>query len=80
MQIWALFSIDNNYDQPENNLVGFWEKRPGHWRIRKTLESVGTFYSTSALDDATNKVYSLKRARDSIHTEFRLELVEAFDE
>lgn len=26
--IWCLFSIDNNYDQPENNLVCWWPLKP----------------------------------------------------
>lgn len=28
MKIWALFSIKNNYDQPENNLVAWWVNKP----------------------------------------------------
>jgi len=28
MKIWCLFSIDNAYDQPENNLVAFWLNKP----------------------------------------------------
>ena len=27
-KIWALFSIENNYDQPPNNLIAFWFKKP----------------------------------------------------
>jgi hypothetical protein len=26
--IWCLFSVENNYDQPPNNLVAWWPTRP----------------------------------------------------
>lgn len=26
--IWCLFSIENNYDQPDNNLVMWWATKP----------------------------------------------------
>lgn len=26
--IWCLFSIDNGYDQPANNLVAWWKEKP----------------------------------------------------
>ena len=28
MKIWALFSVKNEYDQPDNNLVGWWISKP----------------------------------------------------
>jgi hypothetical protein len=28
VKIWALFSVDNNYDQPANNLVAWWVTKP----------------------------------------------------
>ncbi len=28
MSIWCLFSVENNYDQPENNLVAWWNQKP----------------------------------------------------
>lgn len=28
MKIWALFSVKNDYNQSENNLVGWQQKRP----------------------------------------------------
>lgn len=36
-EIWCLFSIDNNYDQPENNLVCFWHEKPSIETLCKTL-------------------------------------------
>ena len=35
MKIWALFSISNDYDQPNNNLEYWWTEKP-------TIEQVGT--------------------------------------
>jgi hypothetical protein len=29
MKIWCLFAIENNYDQPDNNLVAWWQEKPG---------------------------------------------------
>lgn len=34
--IWCLFSIDNNYDQPEHNLVRYWTRKP-------SIEEVATY-------------------------------------
>lgn len=28
VKIWALFSVDNLYDQPPNNLVAWWGTKP----------------------------------------------------
>ncbi|MDM8212805.1 hypothetical protein QUW13_02810 [Enterococcus hirae] len=28
MKIWAIFSVDNEYDQPENNLVKLFKNKP----------------------------------------------------
>jgi len=38
----GLFSIDNNYDQPNNNLVCLWEKKP-------TLEELCKAFGHSTL-------------------------------
>lgn len=35
--IWCLFSIDNNYDQPDNNLVCFWFEKPSFDTLSKAL-------------------------------------------
>lgn len=35
--IWCMFSVDNNYDQPPNNLVAFWEEKPSIELMTKTL-------------------------------------------
>ena len=35
--IWCLFSVDNNYDQPDHNLVMFWHERPSIETVAKAL-------------------------------------------
>lgn len=35
--IWCLFSVDNNYDQPENNLVRWWSVKPTIETLAKSL-------------------------------------------
>jgi hypothetical protein len=34
--IWCLFSVENDYDQPENNLRAWWGEKP-------TLEALGKY-------------------------------------
>jgi len=38
MKIWVLFSIANDYDQPENNLVAWWTDKPTFDVLAKTLD------------------------------------------
>ena len=38
MKIWCLFSIENNYDQPSNNLVAWWTNKPSIQCIAKALD------------------------------------------
>ncbi len=35
--IWCLFSVENNYDQPENNLVRWWGTKPSIEELAKFL-------------------------------------------
>jgi len=68
--IWCLFSIANDYDQPRNNLVTWWQKKPSLEALAKTLcHKLGT-------DDATTvavvHVWSGKEARIG-DTDYRLE-------
>lgn len=37
MQIWCLFSVDNNYDQPENNLVAWWKDKPSFDQVAASI-------------------------------------------
>lgn len=34
--IWCLFSVDENYDQPDHNLTAWWQTRP-------SIEKLATF-------------------------------------
>lgn len=45
--IWCLFSVDNNYDQPDNNLVRFWYNKP-------SIETLAKFMACP-LDKATDE-------------------------
>ena len=38
MKIWALFSIANDYDQPDNNLVAWWQNKP---KIEVLAQTIG---------------------------------------
>lgn len=46
--IWALFSIANEYDQPDNNLETFWFHKPGFHDLKVFFEPVKV--TTSAMD------------------------------
>ncbi|CAB4190060.1 hypothetical protein UFOVP1193_32 [uncultured Caudovirales phage] len=38
MKIWCLFSIDNNYDQPGHNLVGWFQQKPTVHKLAELLK------------------------------------------
>lgn len=38
MKIWVLLSVDNNYDQPDNNLVAWWECKPSILELGNVME------------------------------------------
>lgn len=46
MKIWCLFSVENNYDQPDNNLVRWWSQKP-------TIETLAKFLACP-MDKASN--------------------------
>jgi len=35
--IWTLFGVENNYDQPEHNLVAWWIEKPDFATLAKAL-------------------------------------------
>ena len=35
--IWALFSVDNEYNQPSNNLVAWWFEKPSFELLAKVI-------------------------------------------
>ena len=38
MNIWCLFSIENNYDQPEHNLAAWWPTKPDILTVANALQ------------------------------------------
>ena len=45
MKVWAIFSIDNDYNQPDNNLVALYKEKPTFEQLLKR------FYDSSELRD-----------------------------
>jgi hypothetical protein len=73
--IYALFSIDNNYDQPDNNLVAWWHDKP-------SLEVLSKALGYSFPSDSDNvtlsivKIWGGERQRlDYAGTTYRLESI-----
>jgi len=46
--IWCLFSIENNYDQPDNNLCRFWFSRP-------SIETLASYLLGTPIDKADDE-------------------------
>lgn len=67
MKIWCLFSVDNEYDQPANNLVCWWMIKPSMSRL---IEVLGTHDDISLNQLLVGKVIRL------LDVDYRLELVE----
>jgi hypothetical protein len=71
MNIWCLFSADNNYDQPANNLVCWWREKPD---IQTLANLMGVKLDTDAHIIAVVRVHQGEKAR-LIDTDYRLEQV-----
>jgi hypothetical protein len=69
--IWCLFSVDNNYDQPANNLVCWWREKPD---INTLSVAMGVRMDTDAHIIAVVRVHQGEKAQ-VINTEYRLEQV-----
>jgi hypothetical protein len=41
LKIWCVFSVDNNYDQPDNNLVIWFNEKPTLDQLARTLTGKG---------------------------------------
>lgn len=71
-KIYALFSIDNQYDQPDNNLVAWWHEKPSLETLANALG--GKFPSNS--DEMTLKivkVWGMEVQQRIGDTDYRLE-------
>ncbi|AIK68218.1 hypothetical protein P10VF_005 [Rhizobium phage vB_RleM_P10VF] len=72
--IWVLFSIDNNYDQPGHNLVGWWMTRP---TLETIAKAVGVKFPSDR-DEETVAVVKIWNGEviDLSDTEYRLRKIE----
>ena len=72
--IWCLFSVESNYDQPENNLVRWWAAKP-------SIEVLAKFMAKpldKANDDDVVKIVNLwqgQAVKIDYETWFRLQEV-----
>lgn len=65
-EIYCLFSIENEYNQPRHNLVAWWSERPSHGTIKNLIK----------VDDViAGKIYRGLAVADTYNTEYRLEKV-----
>ena len=77
MKAWMLFSVDNDYNQPPNNLEAWWKDKPSFDQLAKALgwgqfpcqTDEGTLYIVNLWQGACKQV----RPGD---TEYRLEEVD----
>lgn len=69
--IWCAFSVDNNYDQPNNNLVCWWPTKPS---IEEFSNALGYSFPTND-DDTTLAIVKAWSGTPSriIETDYRLE-------
>jgi hypothetical protein len=68
MKIWVLLSVDNNYDQPDNNLVAWWECKPSILELGNAMEIKVDFRKGNAI---LGKIYKGEEVRFE-ETDFRL--------
>ena len=73
MKIWCLFSVVNDYDQPENNLVAWWETKPDGPILARHIG-----YEGFPHDWHEDRVLAIKRLHDGKvvrldQTDYRLE-------
>lgn len=61
--IWCLFSVENNYDQPPNNLEAWWKEKP-------SLESLLSFFNINFNDP--DSVVKVVKIWDSVGEEQRI--------
>ena len=77
MKVWALFSVDlQQYNQPENNLVTLFLKKPSLDQLSKTIYSSPLAELSS--DDCILGIVNLYKSKKGTiqGTEYRIEEVE----
>lgn len=70
MNIWAVFSIDNAYDQPAHNLVIWWRDKPS---LETVASALGLVFP-GATDEDTLRVVNCWQGKpiDIYGTQYRL--------
>lgn len=61
--VWCLFSIENQYYQPDNNLEGVWLEKPDLEQLLWVLVGPGPEVISSELRECMKKVLAGKEAR-----------------
>ena len=70
MKIWCLFSVDNDYNQPPNNLVAWWMQKPTREQLAEAIE-IGPDQWTEELDS----ILDMQGNERIGQTDYRLEQV-----
>jgi len=71
-KIFCLFSVDNNYDQPSNNLVAWWHEKPS---LEILAAALGLKFPCERDEDIIKvvNIWSMKDEGTFIGTSYRLE-------
>lgn len=70
--IWALFSIANEYDQPEHNLKAWWAKKP---TIEQLAYAVEINFDSERGSPVLGKIMKGEKVR-YMYCDFRLEKIQ----
>lgn len=69
--IWALFSVENNYDQPNNNLIAWWTEKP---TFEILAGMMGVEFKSDEVILAVVKCHQSEEVRLN-NTDYRLEYI-----
>jgi hypothetical protein len=73
--IYALFSVDNDYNQPGHNLVGWWSQKPS---LETIANATGVMFPSTRDDEtvAVVKIWSMQAETIELNgTDYRLRLI-----
>lgn len=79
MKVWALFSIENQYDQPDNNLVKLYKDKPSFETLATLLFPNDSFRELS--DEQIAKIEKILRGDEAriFDFDYRIEKVEVIE-
>ncbi|HFI0332285.1 TPA: hypothetical protein ACGOVE_000860 [Streptococcus suis] len=79
MKVWALFSVENKYDQPDNNLETLFLNKPSLDQLSKAI--YGRPLGELSGDDCILWIVGLYKNNevDILGTEYRIEEVEVLE-